>query len=661
MLIRVLYLILLPGILVAQPKPDAASLINAIIAQGDESSNLNYYNLLVYYYDNPINLNKASRDDLLQLELLDADQVDRILDHRKITGNYKSIYELQSVDGVSIDDIRRLRPFIVVPQKGSLADSFKGLNRFGNNYFTTSYARLLESARGFNEGIYLGSPDKAQMRLRLRNPGKLSIGLSMQKDPGEPWLHKTGIQQPDYYTGHLYLENHGRLNQAALGDYRLQFGQGLLLGAGFMAGKNVETVTSVKQSTLGILPYSSVTETNFFRGSAVNINITNNLDLTVFYSNQYLDATVNDDPSSVTSLRTGGLHRTASEIAAMDQLHEQAWGGAIHYRGLQYSVGALIVGSQFNKDIVPASQIHNYYRFSGRNLTNVSWFGEYRFNNFTWFGEVAKSMKAGWGLSTGVLGQVSRYAGISLSLRYLERDFHTLYGQSFTERSVIGNENGLYWGLKLFPVKAITISAYYDIYSFPWLTSSTASPAHGTDMMARVEYRFSKKNRAFLQVRSEITETATDGIPVDQITLNKVLKSIINFDYATTSTLSFRSRIQFNRFNENEHGFLMLQDINYNTMKFGLSGRVLFFDTDSFNTRQYVYEKDMLFTYNTRAFFGRGISYYLLVKYKPARQLTLRAKISYTEYPGIDEYGSGYNLIEGNTRTQISAQLHYKF
>lgn len=662
MLIRVLILLILPGLVFSQSRLDIEEHINKIISQGDDTNNSRYYDLLVYYLENPIDLNKANANELMLLDLLSKEQVDQILNHRVATGSFDNIYELQAIESLSTADIRLIMPFIIIVEDYNLLESFKAIGGSGNSYLASSYSRLLEQARGFSEGVYLGSPDKAQFRLRLRNPGKLSIGLAAQKDPGEPWLHDTQVKQPDYLTGHIYLEKHGRVKQLAVGDYRMQFGQGLLLGAGFMAGKNVETVTSVKQSTLGVLPYSSVAEDKFFRGAGLNIEIVRGLDVAMFYSYKYLDATISsDDPTIVSSIRSGGFHRTSSEINSRNSLQEKAWGAAINYSGSALSMGVLMLSNRFDKNIIPADQLYNHHKFSGNHVTNLSWFGEYRFNSFTWFGEIAKSIDAGWGINSGLIGQVSRYAGLSLSLRLLEKDFYSFYGQSFTERSSLGNENGIYWGIKLYPGRKVTISSYYDIYSFPWLISSTSAPAHGRDMMARVEYQFSKTNKAFVQARSEIVETSINHTPIDQIAENKILKTIINFDYSSSANLSFRSRVQYNIFNKNEAGFLALQDINYSNLMFGLSGRVLLFDTDSYATRQYVYEKDMLYSFTTRAFYGRGISYYLLIKYKPLRALSMRGKISYTEYIGVSEIGSGNNLIEGNTRTQISFQLHYKF
>ena len=105
----------------------------------------------------------------------------------------------------------------------------------------------------------------------------------------------------------------------------------------------------------------------------------------------------------------------------------------------------------------------------------------------------------------------------------------------------------------------------------------------------------------------------------------------------------------------------MYQDINYSLMKFGITGRILLFDTESYPARQYAYEKDMLFTHNTRVFNGKGLSYYIIMKLKPTRGLSLRLKWSYIEYANQHEIGSGNDLIVGDHKTKITGQLHYTF
>jgi hypothetical protein len=638
--------------------------IQGIISIGDEVENRAYYDLLLFYYDNPIDLNRGTVNQFSQLAFLNEEQIAAIIKHRAESGSFQSIYELQSIEGFSVDIIQTLLPFITLSDNQSIINKLAGTFRGKTNYFTSSYGRVIQPSRGFKESIYRGSPDRAQFRLRFRNPGKISIGLAAQKDPGEQWLNQHNNSMPDHYTGHIYIEKHKRLNQLVIGDYRMQYGQGLLLGAGFMAGKNVETVTSVKQASLGILPFSSISETQYFRGIGANIGISNQLSLSLFYSNQGLDATptsYNLKPA-VSAIRKSGLHRTTNEIESINQVNEQIWGSALRYQHKNFSTGAIVMTTQFNKPIVPTPTNYNQYQFNGKSLTNYSWFGQYNIGNILVFGEVAKTHHAGMALSAGVISSISKYISLSLFYRKFDKDFHSFYGQSFSERSTLNNEEGIYWGIKLSPTKKMLISAYYDMYKFGWISSSTAAPALGNDYLLRISYAFSKTSTAFVQFRNE-QQPRKENTGIVAINRNeRLIKSIANIDYNKEAALSYRTRIQYNlNPNDNERSWLMLQDINYSTMKLGFTARVLVFDVPSFETRQFVYEKDMLFSYLTRGFIGRGISYYAIVKYKPHPKISVRAKWSLTEYLNQNSIGSGYDVIDGNYKTQLTAQIHLRF
>ncbi len=636
-----------------------------IIQQGDEAENKNYYDLLLYYYDNPIDINNTSYQELTQLGLLIPEQITTLLAHIKNTGKFMGIYELQILPSFSLQDIKNLAPFITIREEATLSKTILGLFNGNNNYATLGYSRVNQLSRGYTGNIYSGSPDRMQMRLRLRNPGNLSVGLSMQKDPGETWLNKNTVPTPDYISGHIYLENKGRIKQFVLGDYKLQFGQGLLLGAGFMVGKNIATVASVKQSSLGVLPYSSISEGNYFRGSGITLKLTGALKISMFYSNQQLDATVVNDSTlnAVSSIRSSGLHRTTSELKAQNQLHEQVWGSSLIYTVSKFSTGLLLVNSQFDKPIIPNSRDYNKYSFTGRHLLNYSWFGQYALSNFLFFSEVAKTQNAGAAFNLGVIGSISRYVSLSILYRSFAKDFHSLYGLPFTERGSIGNESGIYWGLKINPHSKLSVSAYFDMYRFPWLTSNTAAPSNGSDYLLRVNYHINEKAKMFIQLRNETAwiKENTGNVYINEPA--RLLKSIANIDYNLESAITLRSRIQYNQYSQqnSENGWLFYQDVNYNTMKFGLTARMLVFATDSYASRQYAYEKDMLFAFNTRVFNGKGLSYYIIVKYKPVRGLTLRLKWWYIKYANRDEIGSGNELIPDDHKSQLTGQLHYTF
>src|SRR5690606_12153292 len=141
----------------------------------------------------------------------------------------------------------------------------------------------------------------------------------------------------DFVSFHLSIKDKGKVKAMVVGDYALQIGQGIILGAGFSPGKGAEAITSIKRGNLGLRPYTSAIESGFFRGVGATINH-KRMDLTVFYSNAYRDAletealdSLSDEQSYITAVRASGLHRTESEIAAMATIKERTIGGNLNY------------------------------------------------------------------------------------------------------------------------------------------------------------------------------------------------------------------------------------------------------------------------------------------------------------------------------------------
>ena len=88
------------------------------IAENNEDEDIDYttlFDLLSFYYEHPINLNKKNiLDDLTQLRLLNQFQINALLDHIEKHGKLITIYELQVLDLFNMNDIRRLMPFVLV-------------------------------------------------------------------------------------------------------------------------------------------------------------------------------------------------------------------------------------------------------------------------------------------------------------------------------------------------------------------------------------------------------------------------------------------------------------------------------------------------------------------------------------------------------------------
>ncbi len=92
-----------------------------------------------------------------------------------------------------------------------------------------------------------------------------------------------------------------------------------------------------------------------------------------------------------------------------------------------------------------------------------------------------------------------------------------------------------------------------------------------------------------------------------------------------------------------------------------IDGRITIFDTNSFNTRLYQFESDLLYVMSNTALFDRGQRAYITIKYEAAAFLDVWFKYGITMYEDTETISSGLNEISGNTRSNIGLQVRIKF
>ena len=70
------------------------------------------YELLLELYQNPLDINRVTADELLATYLLASPQIQALIDHRNTWGEFLSIYELQSLPNWDSTTLVTLRPFL---------------------------------------------------------------------------------------------------------------------------------------------------------------------------------------------------------------------------------------------------------------------------------------------------------------------------------------------------------------------------------------------------------------------------------------------------------------------------------------------------------------------------------------------------------------------
>jgi hypothetical protein len=638
---------------------------------------------LFQFYTNPIDLNKATYEDLQALMILSHNQIKQILDYRENYGNFINIHEIQAIPGLSPATARQLLPFITIKSHTSNPKPFlKRVTQERNNQLIIRHQRTLEPKRGYQTYTrangdtvpprYAGSPDKIYARFRTNKPGDFSIGFTTEKDPGEQiiWDPQTNRYGMDFWSCHFMLQNRGPVKNFILGDYQIQFGQGLLLGAGFNMGKGGDPILGARRSSLGIRPYTSVMESGFLRGTAFTLSF-KNLDLTGFYSNNSLDGRTQDHDTIpggkyVTSISYSGLHRTEMEINHKGSLNQQTSGINLLYqtKNNRVQLGATGLYNKFSLPIYRPENYYNQFYFSGNQSLSYGTFYSLYIKNFHFFGELAQTHHQGKAHVHGILVSLHPKIDFAMLYRNYDPNFHTFFSNAFSENTLPANETGWYKGIKILPIEGLTISAFWDRFHFPYTRFRVNTPSHGFDGFVHGQYLISKQSHISYQWRKRGRERNHNN---DQ-TIVPVLMGIkhnhlINLNHQATKVINLRTRIQFSSYehaNEKTIGYAIFQDLNLNFNKLSISSRFGLFDTDDFENRQFAFERDVLYNFSIPAFHGKGSRSYIMAKYKLHHKLSLWVKYARTRYHNQTSISSGNEMISGDTRTDLTCQILYK-
>ena len=176
-------LLLSVGAQAALPPAEIDAVIEDVYAFLSEEGEVDYEDLqehLLSIAEQPIDLNRATYDDLSQLGFLSDKQIDDILAY-VYRHPMESLYELQLVGSLHDYEIRNLLPFVCVQPIDKDTISIRDVFRYSHHELT---ARL--------DGRYLEDPHRnkqndpvyAQLRYRFRYKDRVRLGLTVQRPTG---------------------------------------------------------------------------------------------------------------------------------------------------------------------------------------------------------------------------------------------------------------------------------------------------------------------------------------------------------------------------------------------------------------------------------------------------------------------------------------------
>lgn len=658
------------------------SIVQQLMENNDELSASNWQNLLedlAELKEHPININTATQEQLERLPFLSDRMIENILYYIYRHGPMLTDKELMMVQDMDIQTSRLLKLFITLqqPEIEEYKPTLKNILKYGKQELSTRVDIPFYTREGYQpfstEFIqenpnkrYLGPSFYHNVRYQFHYSDKVYVGLTAEKDAGEAFFAGKNRKGYDYYSPYLYIRDIGKVNALALGNYRLNYGYGLVMNTDFSLGKSA-TLSTLGNKAQGIKKHSSTDEYNYFQGIAGSIHLTQRLTADAFYSYRKMDGIV--DNQFITSIKEDGFHRIPRDYEKKNTFTNQLIGSNIHFNGKYVEVGLTAVYNFFNKVLNPTARVYNKYYPRGRDFFNAGVNYKFFWKKFTLQGETA--MDKHGKIATMNMLRYSPKESFQLLVmnRFYDVAYQSLYARSIGEGSSVQNESGFYIGLETSVLKYFKLTAYGDFFYFPYkkyqlskngtsgfdgVAQLSYSPSYQLGMLIR--YRYKNKHKDF---------NPEDGEKVVLPYIQQKLKYQLN--YSPINELMLKTTVDYvhnaYRNQEASQGVLFGQSAGYKFQQLPLQVDAGFawFHTDDYASRISMYEKGLLYSFNIPSFYGKGERYTFNARYELNKHIIFQAKYALTHYRDRESISSGLEKIEGNVKSDLYMQIRLKF
>ncbi|MBI1182971.1 hypothetical protein GC194_01775 [bacterium] len=680
-----LLLVLLGMCQFASAQSDDAEVIQEIIEYLLETSEaeLDFTDLqqdLMGRLEKPINLNKTDFDELKSLGFLTEPEILAILSHRAKYGDFLGVFELQSVEGLTPERAQLLSHFVTCTEylddeKTTLKKVLNG----GNGEFMMRYRTIFQDQAGYQKdsmgnSAYEGSQFQLYSRASYKYKNKLSIGYTAEKDMGEAFFTGSQKQGFDFYSAHAFLKNVGMIKRLAIGDYQVQFGQGLTMWSGLAFSKTADALNVVKRPRK-IVPFRSVNEYQFLRGAALTIG-KGPLEVTAFVSHKKEDGNLSSDTldqqtSYFTSIQMSGFHRTASEVQNKDKITENILGGSAELKIKTIRVGINTINYHFDPPYQKNAKPYQVNDFFGSNLNNSSIYYQGLIKKAYLFGETALANFKTNSLSSinGLIVPLTNKIDLAAIYRYYAPSYNSFYTAPFRELSRPKDEMGLYTGFNIKFREDLIMKLYLDRFKFPWLKYQTDLPSNGYEFLSELQYQPSRSFNMYGRIKTQVRNQNMPGntSPLNVLAPLNYTHYRFQFRYKISRDFTATSRAEISTYKvdnkQKSQGMLLFQDLAFKPLEqpYSVLMRYAVFNVDDYTARIYTYENDVLYAYSIPAYQGKGYRFYILGRFTIKRNIDLWIKYSQTTYFNQNTVGSGNEQILGNTRSEIKMQARIRF
>lgn len=627
----------------------------------------------------PLEINRATREDFMQLPFLDEGQIHSLLDYRAAKRGFKAMGELMLLRDFDFRTRRwmtlfmrcdsayhDLHPYVTtrstdrpLPRKHNLNEEHHEIisrldvplyRREGNNP---------QKERG-ETNYFTGPPLRHLLRYRYVSGQQAKWGLTLEKDEGEP-VAKQGFYPYDHISAYFYLHPWRKHWEIVMGDYEVRSGRGLIAGRQMFGGSSSFASQRKIRTALTLRPHTSAAEYGFFRGGAM-VWTMGAFRLAGYASLRKLDARTEN--GTVRTILQTGLHRTLREIERRRNLRCLTGGMAAEWENDHAGVTLHALTSHYALPLEPDDRLYNRDLFRGSTITNLSASWHLQRSIFNIGGEYAMDQGGHIALEQILIYTPSKKLTTNLQLRHFSPAFTSPYGQALQQGSRVRNEQGALIGATFRPNMDWLFTSSLDIFRFIHPTYSSVLPhAKGVEWAVTANGYVGKRNTLQVNYRLKSRERTISGYELlEWRTTQRIIVGYTAVRRAWKITPMLAASFASRQTGRRDWGILLGQRTAWNKGRHW-KWRLLtvWFKTTDFASAIYVQKPDLLQSGLASAFAHHGTHLSTTLSYAPTEHLSAGVRLAMLRYFNQCSQSTGVMRINSPWKNDVALLVKYAF
>lgn len=613
--------------------------------------------------NNPLNVNDLDNPKWIEVLHLSEYRYYQLRKYVDMHGSILSWGELAAVEGFDAAWVQAMRPYLEVGEwKPSLRAGMKKPK--SRSEFLLRHSRILESQAAYeddNGRMYEGSPDMLLLKYTYRRGRNFKMGLVAEKDAGESFFRASNLQGFDFYSFYLSYEGKRGLQRLLAGDYQLQLGQGIAMEMGYQP-QSLSPESLQKESFLKA--HSSAGEGNFLRGMAAQFRLSDQWRSCVFFSLNRVDAQKEESDSSVSAVYRGGYHRTATEIGREANLRQLCCGVRTAYRGNALEIGIGVYGAGYTSRLEKEWKTYSQFRYASLFCTNFSADYQYIRNHLFLNGETVFDIQGRLATSHICVFHPDDRVQFSLGYRYMGKAFQSV-SDLLSQSASHSNEQTFALRFRMLSGQSGEWNLSWEQSYYPWLKYRIDAPSEASDFQCRYAANLNAENSMLCVYRWKCSQ---QNLTLGNIrVLENKQRHSFRFRWKAQASPCWSFRLQWDAVagkqgaSSWQYATVLSQEVAYTQERWKCVYGLALFDTDSYDVRIGISERDVLYAMSSVVCMGRGIRNYLLLSFCLTSSIHLYVKAAVHTYADREEIGSGPTLIKASHKSEVKSQLVWKF